>query len=153
MQASRGRRRGEVFSMRLTPETRNHLQRLQASQGGPAALGPWLVWRALEKEEQPRYYPSGTPGRVVPAQVKDRVILDLCAGSGSWSEPYLQAGYRVIRVTLPETDVRTYVPPVDVWGVLAAPPCGEFSIAKRSPRDFVSGMEIVNACMRIVLQA
>jgi hypothetical protein len=79
--------------------------------------------------------------------------LDLCAGSGAWSEPYAAAGYEVIRVTLPD-DVRTFATQADVWGVLAAPPCTEFSLAKNGqPRDFVAGMECVNACMRIVLQA
>jgi hypothetical protein len=36
------------------------------------------------------------------------MIVDLCAGSGAWSEPYARAGYRVLRVTLPECDVRTW---------------------------------------------
>jgi hypothetical protein len=88
----------------------------------------------------------------------DRRILDLCAGSGSWSAPYAAAGYDVIRVSLPDADVRTFVIPDDkpVWGVLAAPPCDQFSLARNghaSPRDFVRGMECVNACMRIIGQA
>lgn len=58
----------------------------------------------------------------------------------------------MIKVTLPDQDVRIYVPPAGVWGVLAAPPCAEFSMAKRAPRDLVAGMEAVNACMRIILQ-
>jgi hypothetical protein len=54
--------------------------------------------------------------------------------------------------------VRTYVAPGRVWGVLAAPPCTEFSLARNGrddarPRDFVRGMEAVNACLRIVTQA
>ena len=81
------------------------------------------------------------------------MILDLCAGSGAWSEPYREAGYSVIRVTLPEGDVRTFVPPADVWGVLAAPPCTEFSRAKRAPRDEIAGMETVNACLRVIFMA
>lgn len=82
------------------------------------------------------------------------MVLDLCAGSGAWSIPYEAAGYDVRPVTLPE-DVRTYRPPDGVWGVLAAPPCDQFSIARNghsSPRDFVRGMETVNACLRIVQQ-
>ncbi len=43
-----------------------------------------------------------------------------------------------------------------MWGILAAPPCTEFSIARNGhpdrPRDFVAGMATVNACMRIILQ-
>ena len=78
-------------------------------------------------------------------------VLDLCAGIGAWSQPYADAGYNVIRVTLPELDVRTYEPPENVHGILAAPPCTEFSLAKtRAPRDFRAGLEIVDACLRIV---
>jgi hypothetical protein len=79
------------------------------------------------------------------------IILDLCAGTGSWSQPYVDAGYHVIRVTLPNLDVRTYEPPENVHGILAAPPCAEFSLAKtRAPRDFAAGLEIVDACLRII---
>ena len=88
---------------------------------------------------------------------RSRLVLDLCAGSGSWSQPYVDAGYRVLRVTLPEHDVRTFAPPDEpVWGVLAAPPCDQFSLARnghKSARDFRRGLECVNACMRIILQA
>lgn len=40
-----------------------------------------------------------------------KIILDLCGGTGSWSKPYRDAGYDVRVVTLPENDVCTYVPP------------------------------------------
>jgi hypothetical protein len=42
-----------------------------------------------------------------------------------------------------------------VLGVLAAPPCQEFSIAKNHDikRDIEGGMEIVNACLRIIKEA
>ena len=82
----------------------------------------------------------------------DRIILDLCGGTGSWSKPYKDAGYDVRLVTLPENDVRTYQPPLDVYGILAAPPCDEFSIAKNHSikRNLEAGMEIVNACLRII---
>jgi len=88
--------------------------------------------------------------------VSERIILDLCAGSGSWSEPYKRAGYDVRRVTLPEYDVRMYMPPErGVWGIVAAPPCTEFSLARNAepkrPRDFVGGLEVVSACLRIIV--
>ena len=51
-----------------------------------------------------------------------KIILDLCGGTGSWSSPYLHAGYDVRLVTLPLTDVRIYQPPANVYGILAAPP-------------------------------
>jgi hypothetical protein len=81
----------------------------------------------------------------------NRIILDLCAGTGAWSEPYVQAGYDVRRVTLPDGDVRTYVPPTHVYGILAAPPCTEFSLANQSrPRDLAGALEIVQCCLRII---
>jgi hypothetical protein len=81
------------------------------------------------------------------------VILDLCGGSGAWSAPYEAAGYDVRLVTLPRDDVRTYVPPPNVWGVLAAPPCTEFSLAKNGQaRDLAGGMDVVNACLRVIMQ-
>jgi hypothetical protein len=84
-----------------------------------------------------------------------RLILDLCAGTGAWSQPYVEAGYRVVRVTLPDDDVRLWKPPRDrAWGVLAAPPCQRFSRATRAAHttaEHLEGMECVNACLRIVL--
>lgn len=41
-----------------------------------------------------------------------RLILDLCAGSGAWSEPYVKAGYDVQRVdVLAGEDVRLFRKP------------------------------------------
>lgn len=57
-----------------------------------------------------------------------KIILDLCGGSGSWSRPYALNGYKVINVTLPEYNVLNYKPPANVYGILAAPPCTEFSV-------------------------
>ena len=87
----------------------------------------------------------------------DKIILDLCGGTGAWSKPYAAAGYDVRLVTLPENDVRLYEPPVGVHGILAAPPCTEFSFAKHFHgkgnyrHNIRKGMEVVSACMRIVL--
>ena len=81
-----------------------------------------------------------------------RIILDLCGGTGSWSRPYREAGYDVRVVTLPMDDVRTYLPPQNVHGILAAPPCTEFSIVKdhKLPRDLDGALDIVRACQRII---
>lgn len=87
--------------------------------------------------------------------MKDRIILDLCGGTGSWSKPYRDAGYDVRLVTLPENDVRVYKPPNNVYGILAAPPCTMFSLARtraRHPRNFNEGMETVRACLDIIWQ-
>ena len=95
---------------------------------------------------------------------KDKIILDLCGGTGSWSKPYVEAGYDVRLITLPEYDVISLAEDKDFWnipiekvyGILAAPPCVQFSLARttaKTPRDFQAGMEIVSACMRIIWTA
>src|SRR5580692_7054956 len=84
---------------------------------------------------------------------KDKIILDLCGGTGSWGLPYAVAGYDVRLVTLPENDVLTYQPPENVYGILAAPPCTMFSDARtraKTPRDLQGGMKIVETCIRII---
>jgi hypothetical protein len=83
------------------------------------------------------------------------VILDLCGGSGSWSRPYVDAGYDVRLITLPDDDVRLYVPPKNVHGVLAAPPCTMFCrmrMCQGRPTDaqFAEALAVVDACLRIV---
>lgn len=85
--------------------------------------------------------------------MEERIILDLCGGTGSWSKPYKDAGYDVRIITAPAFDVRTYVPPENVYGVLAAPPCTMFSMARtvaKDPRDLKGAMETVEACLRII---
>ena len=83
-----------------------------------------------------------------------KIILDLCGGTGSWSEPYKEACYDVRVITLPDHDVRTYHPPANVHGVLAAPPCDQFSFAKTTgqPRDLKQGAEIMFGCLRIIAE-
>jgi len=101
----------------------------------------------------------------------DKIILDLCGGTGSWSKPYKDAGYDVRLITLPDNDVRSVlfseglimfmghngtafnVEMDKVYGILAAPPCTMFSLARtkaKKPRDFAEGMEVVRACMNII---
>jgi len=84
---------------------------------------------------------------------KDKIILDLCGGTGAWSKPYKDAGYDVRVITLPEFDVRFYNPPKNVYGILAAPPCTMFSFTRTKavkPRDLKEGMECVRACIDII---
>jgi hypothetical protein len=56
------------------------------------------------------------------SEEKDKIILDLCGGTGAWSRPYRLAGYDVRVITLPDYDVRCFEPPENVYGILAAPP-------------------------------
>lgn len=89
----------------------------------------------------------------------DKIILDLAGGTGSWSKPYKDAGYDVRVITLPDNDVRLYAPPENVYGILAATPCNEFSIVKhfhgkgKYSHDFRAGLEVASACCRIILTA
>lgn len=83
-----------------------------------------------------------------------KVILDLCAGTGAWSQPYVEAGYDVRRVTLPD-DVR--LEPYRrgaIWGLLAAPPCTMFASSgarwPRSKNDYLHALSVVDACLRLV---
>lgn len=83
-----------------------------------------------------------------------KIILDLCGGTGAWSNPYRDAGYDVRVITLPYQDVLAYQPPDNVYGIMAAPPCTKFSKAnwrvKKVDRDFKEGMSIVKGCMDII---
>jgi hypothetical protein len=85
------------------------------------------------------------------------IILDLCGGTGSWSKPYKDAGYEIINVdTLYGRDVRTFEPPKNVHGVLAAPPCTEFAVsgarwwAEKPPELLEEAIDIVRACLNII---
>ena len=87
---------------------------------------------------------------------KDKIILDLCGGTGAWSRPYKEAGYDVRVITLPKNDVSKYHPPKGVYGILAAPPCTMFSMARtvaKTPRDLKGAMETVYHCLRIIWEA
>lgn len=91
---------------------------------------------------------------LVSQPTQEKIILDLCGGTGSWSKPYSDAGYDVRIITLPEYDVLTYCPPHNVYGILAAPPCDQFSIARghKKKRDINGALEIVDACLKIIWQ-
>ena len=103
--------------------------------------------------------------------MKEKIILDLCGGTGSWAKPYKDNGYKVITITTPEYDVNKYVftegwltflgqngqqkavKIKDIYGILAAPPCTMFSFARtkaKTPRDLKEGMECVRSCLDII---
>lgn len=82
-----------------------------------------------------------------------KIILHLCASKyGSDTKDYVAAGYDV-RLITEDIDVRRYTPPRGVYGVFANPPCQKFSMASpkaRQDRDFSGGIELVEACLRII---
>ena len=88
-------------------------------------------------------------------QTKDKIILDLCGGTGSWSQPYKEAGYDVRVITLPE-DVRLARVPLTAHGILAAPPCTHLAgsgarwWAEKGPEALLEALSIADACLRFV---
>lgn len=104
----------------------------------------------------------------------EKIILDLCGGSGAWSKLYADAGYDVRNITLPDYDIlntqffiehiyfrqrklnnkkHLTIEKKNIYGILAAPPCTMFSLARtraKEPRDFKKGMELVIACLNII---
>ena len=108
---------------------------------------------------------------------RNKIILDLCGGSGSWARPYKEAGYDVRLITLPEYDVTRirkeflhgipvlrleneltgmyeYINIQEVHGILAAPPCTEFSRlnckAEARERKPAEGLVVVMACLNVI---
>jgi hypothetical protein len=87
----------------------------------------------------------------------DKIILDLCGGTGAWSKPYKDAGYDVRLIDLPN-DVRMleFDPELNVYGILCAPPCTIFSYARQryglpTHDELLSALSIADACLRAVL--
>jgi len=87
------------------------------------------------------------------------IILDLCGGTGSWSNPYKDAGYdvRIIDPIVDSTDVRLMELPKNIHGILAAPPCTHFSGSGarwwkgKGEEALLDGLSIVDACIRIIM--
>ena len=97
--------------------------------------------------------------------VEDKIILDLCGGTGSWSKPYKDNGYDV-RIIDPQEwleddfgtgDVRLFKKPKEkIYGILAAPPCTHFSVSgawcwkKKGSEPLLEGLSVVDSCLRII---
>lgn len=95
-----------------------------------------------------------------------KIILDLCGGTGAWSKYYRDdPEYKVYVMTLPDIDVTDWrtipsdiayaIQENNVYGILAAPPCTQFSIARndktaKKPRDLEEGMRVIKACLYII---
>lgn len=95
------------------------------------------------------------------------LILDLCGGTGSWSEPYRQSGAYDVHIIDPQEwlsddagtgDVRLFEHLVrPVRGILCAPPCTHFSAsgarwwAAKGEGALLEALAVADACSRIVL--
>ncbi len=85
-------------------------------------------------------------------------VLSLCDFTGAWSQPYVDAGYDVVRLDIRRgQDVRLFEAlPFPVRGVLAAPPCTDFASsgarwwAGKGEQALLDGLAVVDACLRIV---
>jgi hypothetical protein len=86
--------------------------------------------------------------------VNEKVILQLCADTGSDTMPYRKNGYKVILVGS-EIGVENYHPPENVYGIIANPVCTEFSIATgfHKQGDYDKGLFLVRECQRIIKEA
>lgn len=94
----------------------------------------------------------------------NKIILDLCGGTGSWAKPFKDNGYDVRTLTLPDFNVENWRDDKNfvellhsntIHGILAAPPCTMFSIARNDKtalqkRDLHKGMRTVQACLDII---
>ncbi len=80
-----------------------------------------------------------------------KIILHLCADTGSDTKPYKDNGYEVILVGK-EIGVENYHPPKNVYGVIANPVCLEFSTARSNgkARNPDEGFKMVEECQRII---
>ncbi len=83
-----------------------------------------------------------------------KIILHLCADTGSDTQIYRQNGYEVICVGK-AIGVENYHPPANVYGIIANPVCTEFSTARsdgraRNPEE---GLKLVRECQRIINEA
>lgn len=90
---------------------------------------------------------------------RNKIIIDLCGGTGAWSKPYKDAGYDVRVITLPGQDVRWfYALEKTVYGVLAAIDCTHFAgcgaqywPAKDKDGRTLEAVSVLDACCRIIL--
>jgi len=99
--------------------------------------------------------------------VKVNTLLDLCCGMGGWSIGFHRAGFECTGVDTLDiaypyqlilADVREWHPDKKYDVVVASPPCTEFSSllrlavarGQRGPANLKLGIELVQACRRII---
>ena len=86
-------------------------------------------------------------------------ILDLCGGTGSWSQPYRDIGYYVEVIDLSNgDDIRTLAyRDIEVRGILAAPPCTDLSGSGarwwegKGAAALTDALAVADACLRAVM--
>lgn len=90
-----------------------------------------------------------------------KLILDLYAGTGYWSRPYVEAGYDVQLITLPGWDIRddetlAYCISLQPYGILSACECtklansGRCRDKDRSFQDGIGAAELVTRALYVI---
>ncbi len=97
----------------------------------------------------------------------DLWVVDLCCGSGGWTDGFLRHGYRVTGVDVKRDfryrgefilgDVSSLdgAPFAGARVIVASPPCQDFSQAKRpfQPKNHEPDLSVILACFRIAREA
>lgn len=103
--------------------------------------------------------------------MRNRIILSLCDLTGTWSKPYLDRGYTVLRVDIQrnvDQDLRLLEyggkkgsslgswAPGEIHGIIAQPPCTDFTNAgarwwkAKGTEKLLFSLSLVDACLRAV---
>lgn len=91
--------------------------------------------------------------------VEEKIIVELCSGSGNWSRPWEEAGYKVYRFDIMNGhDVRLLERMKEkIYGVLAGPPCDHFAGSGarwwegKGESALLEGLAVADSCMRFIL--
>ena len=100
--------------------------------------------------------------RVIKPKRKRNIIVSLCDTTGTWSQPFADNGFDVLRFDLSEgleNDARLLTIAHDlqgkIYGVISAPPCNHFCIGgahlwhRKNRSHIIQGMSVIDACIRI----
>lgn len=87
--------------------------------------------------------------------MKKKIILHLCADTGTDTKPYQDDPAYEVRLIGKEIGIENYHVDEPIYGIIANPVCLEFSTARSNgkARNPEEGMFLVNECFRIVNEA
>ena len=86
---------------------------------------------------------------------KNKIILDICGGTGAWSQPYREAGYDVRVIDLKYGDDAIIFQNIGrAYGVLAAPDCSRLAGCAAylwTDENLRFSLALADACLRIAV--
>lgn len=84
-----------------------------------------------------------------------KIILHLCADTGSDTKLYQDDPVYEVILVGSKIGVENFIPPNNVYGIIANPVCTEFSTARSNgkARNPEEGMKLVKECLRIIEKA